>query len=371
MKIAFVADTLHGWIGGGIIAGRRLVEELRREHDVLTIGADVPGPNRLVFPGFRLPGEGFRRMDFTMAYPHRPTLRRAFERVDLVHLHFPFWLSLVSVRVLRKMRRRPGVVASFHVQPENALMNLGVRSKTAARLMYRLWVDHLYDRADAVICPTHFAEAKLREHGLRAPTYVISNGASPDLRERSYPREPAHRDRLVVLSVGRLSPEKRPEVLIDAVMRSRHRHRIVLIFAGAGLLEQALIERARALPNAPEIGFVSRERLEYLLNIADLFVHGSEVELEGMAVLEAMSTGRPVLVADSRESAASSFALDDRFRFACGDPRALAEKLDALLDDPALLAEAGARSRSAARQLDFDRSTQSIVDVYRGVLARR
>jgi len=165
-----------------------------------------------------------------------------------------------------------------------------------------------------------------------------------------------------------MAAEKRQDVLIEAVHRSRHRDRIRLVLAGPGTLAPALRRRAERLPLPPEIGFVDRPRLEQLLETADVFVHPSDVELEGMAVLEAMAIGLPVLVSDSAESAAADFALDDRFRFRSGDARALAERLDALVDRPDVLRDAGVRYAALARTLDFGASVEHLVEVYRSVV---
>jgi 1,2-diacylglycerol 3-alpha-glucosyltransferase len=368
LRIAFVADTLTGWIGGGVVAGRHFVERLRREHDVLTIGADVEGPGSVKLPGFRAPVRAMRDMAFTMARPDRARIRAALAGVDVVHLHFPFWLSFVALAEARAAGIP--VVGAFHVQPENLLLNIGIRSSALSRLGYRLWVDHLYGRVDAVICPSRFAERRLREHGLAAPTYVVSNGVSPDLQRRAGrpPGAPLAPGRLLVLAVGRLAAEKRIDVIIDAVARSRNRGRIRLVVAGAGPLEARLRKEAARLPNGAEIGFAPRAHLEDLFASADLFVHASEVELEGIAVLEAMSMGLPVLVADSSESAAAGFALDDRFLFRSGDAESLAAKLDALFDHPAALDEARARYADAARSYDFGRSVDRLTDIYRSLV---
>jgi 1,2-diacylglycerol 3-alpha-glucosyltransferase len=365
LRIAFVADTLQGWIGGGIVAGRHLVERLRREHEVVVVGADVEGPDCVKLPGFRAPVRAMHEMAFTMAWPDRTRIRAALAGADVVHLHFPFWLSFVA----RSEAAAAGipVVAAFHVQPENILFNIGIRWPALSREGYRFWVRHFYNRVDAVVCPSSFAERRLREHGLVVPTHVVSNGASPDLR-RGSPHRTARGDRpLFVLAVGRLAPEKRVDVIIDAVARSRHRGRIRLVVAGAGPLEVALRKRAARLPGGASVGFVERARLEELFNTADVLVHASEIELEGIAVLEAMSMGLPVVVADSPESAAAGFALDDRFRFRSGDPASLAERLDALFDQPDALDAARPRVAHAARAYDFSHGVDRIVDIYRSL----
>ena len=369
LRIAFVTDTFDGAVSGGTRSAVRFVEALRGAHDVVVVttgGADQPA--RRVLPGFQLPVRAMRASGFTMAVPRRSTLEAVLDGADIVHLQFPFWLSFAALACARRAGVR--VVAAFHVQPENLLLNVGLRARRLSDAMYRFWVRRLYNRADAVVCPSPFAERKLRSHGLTAPAFVVSNGISPAIHRRRLPREPHHEGTFVVLMVGRLAPEKRHDLMFAALARARHRDRIRLVVAGAGPLERQLRRAAARLPHPPEIGFVSDRRLERLYNSADLLVHCSEVELEGMAVLEAMSCGLPVLVADSPESAASGFALGREFRFASGDAADLAAKLDAHVEHAAALAAAGEKTAAMARAYSFEASVARLLDVYRHVLRR-
>jgi glycosyltransferase involved in cell wall biosynthesis len=142
------------------------------------------------------------------------------------------------------------------------------------------------------------------------------------------------------------------------------------VISGSGPREAELKTLAHALPHGAEIGFLPREELLADLVRADLFVHASDIELEGMAVLEAMSAGLPALIADAKESAASAFALNEDFRFPAGDAAALSRKIDALIEDPAKLEAARAPYRERARAYDFDAGVQKLVDVYRWVIER-
>jgi 1,2-diacylglycerol 3-alpha-glucosyltransferase len=365
LRIAFVVDTIGGQLGGGVVAGRYVVSALRENHDVVVVAADADTDRDVRLRGFQLPLRSMREMQFTMARPDRKSLTRLFEEVDLVHVQFPFWLGAVAVDEARRAGRP--VVAAFHVQPENALANVGIRSAWLSERIYRYWISRVFERADAVVCPTQFAARKLESHGLTTPAHVVSNGVPPDVQGA-----PARRARddgtFLILSVGRLAAEKRQDVTLEAVRRSRHRDRIRLVLAGAGPQEARLRALGRGLPNPPEIGFLPRGRLAHLLATADLFVHSSEVELEGIAVLEAMNAGLPVLVAESTESAASEFALADDFRFRGGDAGELAAKIDALIERPSLLAAAGERYASIGRRFRFADSVERLVAVYRSVL---
>ena len=369
LHIAFVADTFDGAVTGGTRSAVRFVHALRRQHDVVVLasgGRDEP--DRVVLPGFQLPVRAMRGSGFTMAFPQRSTLEAVLADADVVHLQFPFWLSFTALACAR--RAGTPVVAAFHVQPENLLLNVGLRSRRLSHAIYRFWVSRLYNRADAVVCPSPFAEEKLRSQGLAVPSFVVSNGLSPAIRRRCLPREPHHEGTFLVLMVGRLAAEKRHDVMFEALARARHRDRIRLVVAGAGPRERELRRRALRLPHPPEISFVSDQRLERLYNTADLFVHCSEVELEGMAVLEAMSCGLPVLVADSPESAAARLALGPEFRFTSGDPTDLAARIDHHVEHAGELAAARERTYAAAQAYAFEASAARLVEVYHHVLDR-
>lgn len=368
LRVAFICDTLHTTAGGGVMSAEYVVERLRRDHEVVCLSADGEG----ALPTLRLPIRALREMHFVLAVPDRERVRRMLESVDVVHLQLPFWLSFTALAEARKLGLP--VVAGFHFQPENAFHNVGIHSTTLNELVYRLMVTRFYDRVDAVVCPTPFAEAKLRDHGLKAKSFVISNGVPPDVARASAHAAPhivpGRGDPFFILAVGRLAAEKRQEIIVEAVRLSRHRDRIRLVLCGTGPCEAELKERALALPNGAEIGFLPRDALLADLARADLFVHASDVELEGMAVLEAMSAGLPSLIADAPESAASALALNDDFRFPAGDALALSRKIDALIDDPAKLEAARGPYRARAHEYDFGASVRKLVEVYRWAVER-
>lgn len=369
MRIAFVTDTYEDGIAGGAVTGVRFVEALRRRHQVtvLATGAEAPGKVRL--PGFQVPLRAMRENRITFGWPSRAILAPVYAEVDLVHVQFPFYLGFGAAKLACEM----GVplVSAFHVQPENLLYNINLRSDRLAAWMHRWWIRHVFQPADAVVVPSRFGAERLQRYGLTTPTYVISNGAVQP-RPRSARRGPERRQPpYLLLCVGRLAPEKRQDVIIDAVARCRHREQIRLVVAGAGHLEARLRARARRHGLAVEFGYVSDERLAALHEEATLFAHAGEVELEGMAVLDAMAAGLPVLVADAPDSAARSLASGPEFRFRPGDPIDLAARLDFLLESPTVLAAGARRSLERAGQHDFQRSARSLEQVYETVLEQR
>lgn len=369
LRIAFVADAYREGLGGGVVTARRFVELLRKDHDVVVVTVGTDEPDLVGLRGFELPLRAMKAMRWRFAVPDATRLARAFEGVDIVHLQHPFWLAFGALAAAR--RADVPVVSAFHVQPENLLYNLGLRSAPRLRrLLYRLWVRGLYDRADAVVCPSPMARERLLEHGLRKPCHVVSNGVPPWFQRRAASPGDEAEDTFMILMVGRLAPEKRHDVVMDAVARCRHRERIQLVVAGSGPLEEEVRRRGATLARPARIAWVHEDALLDLYSRAQLFVHASEVELEGMAVLEAMSCGLPTLVADAPESAAAAFAQGPGFLFRAGDPDDLAARIDHWIEHRAELEASGEAHRRNAGAHSLEESVRSLVQVYLETIAR-
>ncbi len=230
--------------------------------------------------------------------------------------------------------------------------------------MYFLLYLAFYRRFKHIHCPSKFIAAQLRSHGYRANLHVISNGVDPafcpgPLRGRR-DREPFR-----VLMVGRLSAEKRQDVLIRAVRRSRYAKDIQLYFAGSGPREKRLRRMGAKLPRPPVFGYYGQRELIELIRGCDLYVHASDIEIEGISCIEAFSCGLPPVISDSRRSAAAQFALGPDHLFRAGNPRALAEKIDGWLAYPDKLREAGGVYAQYARAYSLDQCIRKIEKVYR------
>jgi 1,2-diacylglycerol 3-alpha-glucosyltransferase len=371
LRIAYVLDTYEDSSAGGVVTARRFVDALRARHEVTVVAAGPAGEGRVGLPAFYPPllGPLMRKMGFVFAVPRRRTLEEVFRRVDVVHVQFPFWLGLRAVAIARAVGTP--VVSAFHVQPENLFRNVGLRSPRLAAWTYRLFVRQLFERSDAVVCPSRFALEALRSRGLTVPAEVVSNGIAPGFAPAAPERPARHRGKVLVAAVGRLAREKRLDVAIEGVRRSRYAARIQLVITGRGPQEREVRGRATTLPVPAEVGFLSEPALRSLLATADLLVHASEVELEGVAVLEALACGTPALVARSPESAATQFALSGAFLFEPGDPDDLARRLDDLIASPDRLRAARAACLARAQDFRLDDSVARLEALYRRVARER
>lgn len=367
LRIAMVVDPWSLPFNGTVVSTRRFVFALAAEGyriRVLAIDAD-PAVDSVAFQRLSIPG--FNRIINTMraplARPERSKLRAALQDCDVLHVQFPFFLGHAAIGEAK--RRGIPVVCSFHVQPENILLNLGITNRFMRNLLYRFFVARFFNRADSVVVPSEFGARMLGEQGVESPVHVISNGVPAEFFD--VPDSAREDDRFRVLSIGRLAPEKQHEVLLRAVARSSFSDRIDLTLAGAGPREERLRGLALALGINVRIEFFKEPDLIRLLGEADLVVHTSTIELEGMSVTEAMAAGRVVVVSDAPDSACADLVVEPRERFRVGDAEDLRERIDYWLSHPLERQAQGAANRRAAKQLSHPRSVKKLADIYRAL----
>jgi glycosyltransferase involved in cell wall biosynthesis len=367
-----VIDAWDDANNGAVVSTRRFAELLReRGHTVDVLATGVPAPGKILLKSFVIPTPGniMEKMRLPFAWPDRRILEETLGRQDVIHNQFPFYLGIKAIGAARKAG--VPVVSTFHVQAEHLLHNVGVRSPTLVDWTYRFFLRTTYNRSDAVLCPSAFAERELRRYGLRVPSAVISNGVPPEYRP--LPREQCERfeGKFTILSVGRLAREKRHDLLIEAIRKSRHEGRIQLVILGDGPQKARLEELGKVLTHAPVFRWLKPHELIRYYGGADLCVHAADVEVECMSVLEAMACGLPCVIARSPLSATSQFALSDDFLFEAGSREELTARIDRWIEDPAGLERAREGYREAAQRYRVEVSVDKLVELYRQVIAGR
>ena len=239
--------------------------------------------------------------DFALPLPLRPALTRRLRALDLdvFHAHHPFLLG-ASARRLAREARRPFVFTN-HTLYDRYAHYVPLPHGAVARSAVR-WSARFADTADLVLTPSDFVARRLRAQGVRRPIEVVPTGI--DLEHfRPGARAAARRmlslgpDERVLLYVGRLDREKNLEFLVDAVARLRTTG-LRLLLVGRGTQAPALrrIAAKRGLGDHLEFrGGVAPERLPDYYRAANAFVFASTTETQGLAVLEAMACGLPVV----------------------------------------------------------------------------
>jgi glycosyltransferase involved in cell wall biosynthesis len=386
LKIAIVSDGIGDVVAGSFISTIRFADLLHaRAHEIVLISSR---PLRRLGEG-RFHGMVMHRfvgplipwsdgqLYLGLATPGR--LRRILEaeQVDVVHVMVPLPLGLLAVRVAKALGLP--VVMHSHTQPENLFMNSPkFPGYDALYRRFCAYLNWLYRHADMMIYPSAFAYRQFPELA-GGPHVIISNGVDRDRFKptpaRAFNVQFRIPDRLPhLLYVGRLHKEKDVATLVRALplirQRTPHCH---LSLVGLGYQHAELAQLARGLGVADNVtfcGFVQDDDLPAAYSSADLFVMPSLAELEGMAVLEAMACGRPLLVANGPGSAAVDFVHGNGLLFNAGDPQHLAEQACRLFEAPPTLQAMGQVSLSMSASFDIYKSASALESVYYTVSGR-
>lgn len=365
MKIVLVVDQFDHSNNGTTITARRFAEQLRRRgHTVVVLAAGEPEPGKIAVPTHTIPFFQWLvdAQGMCFAQPVDEAYYQAFQDADIVHFYMPFRFCRRGESIARQMHIP--TLSAFHVQPENITSSVGLgKQRWINDLLYKWFYHIFYKRFRSIHCPSQFIADQLKDHGYDANLYVISNGVDNAFRP---PEQPVKRtdDTLRVLMIGRLSGEKRQDLIIKAAQLSRHRDKIQLIFAGKGPLKEKYEAMGKALPRKPVFGFYTKEELVELIHSCDLYVHASDAEIEGISCMEAFSCGLVPVISNSELSATHQFALDPRCMFQAGDAQALAKQMDYWFDHPEEKEKMSQRYAAYGDSMRVERCVEKAEEMY-------
>lgn len=374
MKILIVIDQYDGANNGTTISARRFVANLKkRGHEVRVISTGkeeegkysvdkiklVPIVNKIVTS---------QGMEFAKADEEK--LREAIKWAEVVHFYMPFWLSIKGMKIAKEMNKP--MTTAFHVQPENITYSIGLGKKEKVNdTIYTLFKKVFFDEFNHIHCPSHFIANELKKHGYKAKLHVISNGIEPDWVYKKAEKPEELKDKIVLTMVGRLSGEKRQDVLINAVKQTKYADKIQLIFAGKGPKQKSYEKLGETLKNKPIFKFCKKEQLQEILAYTDLYIHTSDAEIEAISCIEAIATGLVPIIAKSDKSATSQFALDERSTFEAGNSKQLAEKIEYWLDNKKEREKIEKEYAKNAQKYSIEKSMEQIEEMFREEINER
>lgn len=340
---------------------------------------------------------GVATIGFAPSFPRRfrasrsmaQWMRQSIARFDVVHIHGIFRIgSLAAGRACR----RAGV--PYIVRPHGSLDPYDLRKKAwLKKVVGPLLIRNHLRGAAAIHCTSRLEAERLETYGARATVVVsplpildatrVTDTAKPDSGGSS--GVPSFREtvgigaeQFIVLFLSRLDKKKNVEILIEAIrILAAHHPEVHLAICGRGdpAYEADLRFRARDAVAAGLVTFCGflggRQKADALLE-SDAFVLPSSNENYGLAVVEALHAGLPVICSD--QVYISGDIADAEAGIVCPPtPEDVSEALGRLIDDRAgggkVLELMSRRGRDLARtRFSEDICVRGLLEMYESAL---
>lgn len=387
MKILIAADLNYPVINGVASFTRNLARGLAaRGHEVLVVAPSQTGKrykeideNYVVTRTLSVPFPLYQNIRVSLS-PMREMKKiiNDFEP-DIIHIQMLMWIGQAAMKYGNKVGIP--IVSTNHAMPENLMDNLKLLAPLARPINYMLrdYGRRFHSKADFVTMPTQSAidMFKIAEK-MTVPMRAVSNGI--DLSRFTTDPAPAAifkkyhlpTDQPIITYVGRTDAEKHISVLVRAFERALKEVDAHLMIVGDGSDAENLRALVKHLGISKHVTFTGRvpeEDLAPLHRVGTIFAMPSPMELQSIATLEAMASGKPVVAIDA--GALKELCHDNQNGYLCeqDNDEQIGDALVKILKDDTLREKFAAESLKIARQNDLDYTLDQFIDIYKSLIS--
>lgn len=308
---------------------------------------------------------------------HSVAKRQNIPHITTVHTLYTELIDdyplMVTAGIIALTAALPIVLRTKPILPTPSREQLRTMSKEAIKetFSHQGWrlTAAFANKCEACISPSkHLARILIDEGGLTAPCYVRPNGIDTkryrdaDPADSPISKKPGEK---FIISVARLSPEKRQKALIEALPHISDRN-VALVLTGGGPYEQDLRRRSEELNVANRViftGMQPSDKVAALLKQADVFSLASyHFDNQPMTFLEAASSGLPIVYCDEQMTE----GLTERNAILTDgiEGESLARAFNDLFSNPDKLEKMSRGSLEVAREFDSSTMAMSMATLY-------
>ncbi len=292
---------------------------------------------------------------------------------DVVHIQVsdPIGLSVASYA----RKNNIPVVTTEHNQPEVITdpLHMPRLFKKPTNVLLSAYFRNRQSKSDFVTMPTEQSIRNLlSDHDLGVPIAAVSNGvdlsnfkpgkASAEI----YQKYGIDNKKKTVLYVGRVDPEKKVGLVVEAFLRA-NLDNAQMVVVGDGVDRLRLERLYKTKKDVKFLGRVVGSDLYELYKVGDVFVTASEIETQGIVLIEAAATGLPLIAVD--KGAVAEVCLDEENGFLCepGSVAEIAAAIKKILSDDKLRKEFSKKSLEIAKEHDFETTLDKFINIYNKV----
>ena len=376
MHIAFFTNYYHPVVNGVVRSVASFRENLMKQGHNVFIFAQSDSSYKDDEPFiFRYPSLPLPLGDISTAIPVSPFVDQLLPtlKLDVIHTHHPILLGQTAARKASELDLP--LVFTFHTQYWEYTHYIPFPQETIQEFLKNAvhrWLREFMQKCQHIIIPSEsLKDILFRDYGLHERYSVIPTGTDlePFLNAdgKSLRSKNGWQDETVLISVGRLAPEKNWDTLVRAFAKVHEKHpetRLVLI--GDGTARSSLEELAAELGVSERVTFtgaVPFQEIPRYLKAADVFAFASITETQGLVTIEAMAAGLPVVAVngpgtrDIVEPGKQGFLVEN-------DPDALAKGINKLLSDRQRIKRMSNSALKKAKTFDVNQLGKQLLGVY-------
>ena len=317
-----------------------------------------------------------REFDVSLTLPLKRTMQHTIKGIKphVIHSHHPHLLGDLAARYAEDLK--VPLVFTFHARFDEFVRHqVPLFGDLASHVARGVVQDHL-DHCSQIIVPTASIQQLVYEdYKVDVPVTILPTPIDltrlGDLNPARIRRRYHLEGQQVLLYVGRMSPEKGLQFLIDSFARVAERNpKTLLVLVGRGPHVKSVQDHVQSLRIQDRVMFTGaapHDQIPHFMAAADLFVFPSRAETQGLVLVEAMATGLPVV---ALHGTGSDDVLADTGAgvLAQPDEAAFAEAILRTLADPDRLATMGQAARRAAQRYSVAALTEQLLGVYERAL---
>ncbi len=299
-------------------------------------------------------------------------------KFNIIHAHTPLTMGMLAYQAAN-MLRQP-LIYTYHTMLPGYLHYIGLLSKIAlAKKFIKYFDQYSCNICDLIIAPSIKVKKFLDEAGVSTISEVVPNGVRLHKFkgiQKGFLRSHSNIDTTdkILLFVGRLAPEKNPAFLLSMFVHILQKiDGVKLVFAGSGYLLAKLQQQAEQLQissNVIFLGNVSFTDMPALYADTDIFVSAATTEVHPMSLLEAISSGLPV-VAVNDEAFTSAVINGKNGYLTVLKEAAFADRVEEILQSSAIQQAMSIESLKISEQFSIETQVNKLLDIYSNLIANK
>ncbi len=295
------------------------------------------------------------------------------DEYDVVHINT---VGPGAARILNKSKKE-GIPVVYHCHTtEEDFKNSFIFSNLLAPLLKKHLVK-IYSKADFLLYPTKYTEKLIRSYNINNPGEVVSNGIDTTLFIKDINKANEFRknfeiekDRKLFISVG--FPFRRKGVE-DFVKIAKKMPDATFFWLGSKIKTILPKEITKIIDNPPKNvhfpGYLDNKKLIGAYSASDAFLFPSHEENEGIAVLEALSTGNPVIVRDI--PVFEDWLINEYNCLKCKNVDSFRNALKKICENELLATKLSENARKTAQQRDLALIGKQLKNIYLKILGNK